>query len=213
MTDKQTNLTNDIVPEVSTLLEMLANVPKVSPASKQVKDKELEYIKPTVDLIKDIRTAYGASQPEIAWEMGMIQQNVSRIDTNIINPRLSTVKRYLEACGVNLDELLANALSKMEDDIKLDINSHRYSQKELHSLYVWRDNKSLGCSRKEFESAMLGVLDIRVKLDKVIKEDDGTTTLRFYIHNDDVHKLENSGFDRCIVKYENDTKNKLASSY
>lgn len=187
------------VPDMKLLLEMLNSAPKVSPASKQEKEKELEYIKPTVGLIKDIRIAYGASQPEIAWEMGMIQQNVSRIDTNIINPRLSTVKRYLEACGVDLDALIMDALNKIADDAN---PSCQYSQKKLHSLYIWKENNGLECSKKLFESAMLTVLDVRVKLDKIIKDDDNTTTLFFYVHNDDVHKLENSVFNNCIVKYD-----------
>lgn len=213
MAEKNTNLTENTIPEVSVLMEMLKHVPKVSPATKQTKEKELECVKPTIDIMKEIRLTCGASQPDVAWEMGMVQQNLSRFETNTINPRLSTVKRYLEACGVDLDALLASALAKMEDDIKLNINSHRYNQKELHSLYIWKNNKSMDCSKKEFENAMWAVLDIRVKIEKVIEEDDDTCSLLFYIHNEDVPKLENSIFNNVIVKYDDFSQTELVPNY
>lgn len=80
---------------------------------KKDKDTDLEYIKETTALIKKIRTEASLSQIEVSNKTGMVQQLISRIDTNIVNPRLASVKKYLEVCGVDLDELLRNALVNM----------------------------------------------------------------------------------------------------
>ena len=39
---------------------------------------------------------------------------ISRIDRNDLNPRLSSVKKYLLACGIDLDEVLRAELYKIK---------------------------------------------------------------------------------------------------
>lgn len=74
---------------------------------------DLDYIKRTSHLIREFRYAREYTQPDIAKKTGIKQQMISRIDRNDLNPRLSTVKKYLEACGVDLDQLLQDALDKI----------------------------------------------------------------------------------------------------
>ncbi len=78
-------------------------------------DKDLDYIQKTCAIVKEMRHTREYTQPDIAKKTGIKQQMISRIDRNDINPRLSTIKKYLAACGVNLDELLAEALKEMQE--------------------------------------------------------------------------------------------------
>lgn len=79
----------------------------------ETQEKELDYIKNTSSLIKSIRLAKEYTQPDVAKKSGLRQQMISRIDRNDINPRLSTVKKYLEACDIDLDKLLEEALNNI----------------------------------------------------------------------------------------------------
>lgn len=81
----------------------------------ETQDRDLDYIQETCSILRDIRLTLHYTQPDIAKKSGLRQQMISRIDRNDLNPRLSTVKRYLAACGINLDELLKNALNEIQD--------------------------------------------------------------------------------------------------
>lgn len=81
----------------------------------ETQDRDLDYIQNTCSILRDIRLTLHYTQPDIAQKSGLRQQMISRIDRNDLNPRLSTIKRYLSACGINLDELLQNALNDIQN--------------------------------------------------------------------------------------------------
>lgn len=81
----------------------------------EVQDRDLDYIQDTCSVLRDIRLSLHYTQPDIAKKSGLRQQMISRIDRNDLNPRLSTFKKYLAACGINLDELLQTALNDIEN--------------------------------------------------------------------------------------------------
>lgn len=77
-------------------------------------DRDLDFIKDTSCLLRDIRIELQYTQTDIAKKTGIKQQMISRIDRNDLNPRLSTLKKYLLACGIDLDELLRAELYKIK---------------------------------------------------------------------------------------------------
>lgn len=183
---------------IDILKQAKEDMPK-KPRAKQEKDKDLDYIKNTTYLIKEIRLKSGITQPELTWETGMVQQSISSIDTNKINPRLSTIKRYLEACGIDLDELLRKELIEMEDS-RLNKDTKKYP-KDFSNLFVWENECGLGAGKTEFENIMLNVLGLRIKFYKLV-ELDGTVASLFFIHKEDISKLEETPFSQCIIKWD-----------
>lgn len=60
-------------------------------------------IAPIVALCRDMRGALGLSQRDVAVAMGTAQSAVSDIERGQVEPRLSTLARYVRACGARLD--------------------------------------------------------------------------------------------------------------
>lgn len=77
-------------------------------------DRELDYIAGISNILREMRYTRQYTQKDMTQRTGIKQQLISRIDRNDMNPRLSTVKKYLEACGVDLEALLRNALEEMQ---------------------------------------------------------------------------------------------------
>lgn len=82
----------------------------------ETQGKELDYIKDTCSLLKEMRLKQEYTQPDLALKSGIKQQVISRIECNDLNPRVSTLKRYLQAFGVDLDELLREILINMDNE-------------------------------------------------------------------------------------------------
>ena len=80
----------------------------------ETQDRDLDYIQETCSILRDIRLTRCYTQPDIAKKSGLRQQMISRIDRNDLNPRISTVKKYLAACGIDLDDLLRDALNDIQ---------------------------------------------------------------------------------------------------
>ena len=57
-------------------------------------------------LLKDIRTDRNISQSEISKKTGLSKQMVSKMEHKNGNPTLSTLVKYCDCIGVDLEELL-----------------------------------------------------------------------------------------------------------
>lgn len=57
----------------------------------------------TSELLKHARERAGLSQRELASEAAIPQASVSRIERGRISPRMTTVERWLTACGMCLE--------------------------------------------------------------------------------------------------------------
>jgi transcriptional regulator with XRE-family HTH domain len=71
-----------------------------------------------VRLLRDERKRRGLSLNRLAAHAGLNQSTVSRLESNPENPTLDSLLRVAEVLEVNLGELLARAIRRVERDAR-----------------------------------------------------------------------------------------------
>lgn len=74
------------------------------------------------------------------------------------------------------------------------------NDKNFNELYVWIGS-SLGCSEIEFKNVMFSFLGLRIKFCESVRTN-GRTDLLFYIHDEDIQKLDKTQFKTCIKRLD-----------
>ncbi|MCC8379537.1 helix-turn-helix transcriptional regulator [Xenorhabdus sp. PB30.3] len=64
-------------------------------------EKELELAIEMQDMLAEWRKNAGLTSAQVAEKMGIKPPTVSKIEKNIVNASIDTLRRYARACGVN----------------------------------------------------------------------------------------------------------------
>lgn len=94
--------------------------------------------------IKEIREKYGLSQRELALQIGLPPQSMSRYENGQVEPNIETLTKLADFLHVTIDELVGRptslinkmALTEQERNLIEKILSMNEKQQELTELYI-----------------------------------------------------------------------------
>lgn len=84
------------------------------------------------ELIAAIRKRLGYSQEELEWKSGVSKTQISRIERDLTNPGIGTIKRLEKALDVPLMDLFVNPEDVNQDIMGVIILSDLFGLRELY---------------------------------------------------------------------------------
>ena len=105
--------------------------------------------------IKMLRKVRGLSQDKLAEKTNLTQQHISRIETGITYPGVSTLAKIAKVLNIQIDELVDEELKTQEDKYIFDI------MKKLEFLGIEDKNKVAGYIERILDENGIDLIKIK----------------------------------------------------